>query len=277
MSYGLLALDMDGTLLTSEKRISPRTREALRRLAESGTPVALCTGRCVRELMDYPSQLPFVRYGVLSSGATVYDFCDRRPLQVHALEPETVLTALRLLEDVPSMVHIMSVTTSVARGDDMRDMGRFGMGIYQSMFEQVCTPVDDIAAWVETHPHEVLKFNFYHQSKADCVHARKVLEQAKLPLELAFAEETSLECSAAGISKATGMRELASFLGLESGLEQVVAIGDSDNDLAVLEAVGMPVAMGNARESVKRCARLVVADNDHDGIAEAVSRLFSLA
>lgn len=272
MRYELLALDMDGTLLASNKRILPRTKEALARLSERGVSIAFCTGRCVCELMEYPSELPFVRYAVLSSGALVYDFSERKPLEAHPLDTPSTLAAMELSRDLKPMVHMMSMRMSVARPDDIRVMERFGMGVYKRMFERICTPTVDLDAWVVSHPNEVLKLNLYFRNVEDRMGARHRLEEAGLPLTLINAEQTSLECSARGVSKGEGTRTLAQRLGI--GMEQVVAIGDSDNDLEVLRSVGMPVAMGNATDPVRQVARLLVADNDHDGIVEAIERLF---
>lgn len=272
MPYKLLALDMDGTLLTSQKRVSPRTREALERLAARGIALAYCTGRNVLELLDYPSQLPFIRYGVLASGAVVHDFNTRRDLEVRALGPDVLLDAMRVADHEEHMTHVMALTQSVVRPDDLRNMAQFGMGVYQGMFDNICTREEDLASWVTAHPGEVVKLNFYHRDPQSRDRTRQRLEHAGLPLTLANAEERSVECSASGVSKGLGLRSLTTHLGIS--LEETVAIGDSENDAAALKAAGMPVAMGNATEDARRLARMVVADNDHDGIAEAIERLF---
>lgn len=272
MPYQLLALDMDGTLLDSSKRILPRTRDTLRELAGRGTPIAYCTGRCVKELMDYPSELPFIRYGVLSSGAVIYDFEREEPLEVHALSTGDILHAMELAAPQHPMVHLMSMGASVVRTDALELMPGVGMGIYVPMFKRICTMEDNLAAWVQAHEGEVVKVNFYHETPELRQCTRAAIEAADLPLALADAEETSLECSAPGISKGEGLRALGARLGIDP--KNMVAIGDSFNDVESLGAVGMPVAMGNAPNEIKAMARLVVADNDHDGIVEAVERLF---
>ncbi len=272
MPYKLLALDMDGTLLNSQKRISSGTKDAIARLADRGVPVAYCSGRCFSELLDYPAELPFVRYGVLASGAVVCDLQEQRTIDMHAIDPNTLVDAMRIGAQEETMVHVMSFSVSVVRPDDIRHMDRFGMGVYQQMFERICERAADLEAWVRDHPGEVVKLNFYHVDPAARDRTRRRIEESGLPLTLANAEATSVECSPLGVSKAQGLSVLAKHVGCE--LADVVAIGDSDNDLAALRAVGMPVAMGNATDAIKQVARLVVADNDHDGIAEAIVRLF---
>lgn len=272
MLYKLLALDMDGTLLTSDKRISPHTQEALKSLSTSGTPVAYCTGRCVKEMLDYPSELPFIRYGVLSSGAVVYDFAQDEALEVRPLNTDLVVRAMELAAPQNPMVHLMAVNESAARPDDIQRMDCYGMGIYQPMFEKICTADNNLVSWVRAHEGEVVKLNFYHTDSDARSRTRHALERAGLPLTLVHAEKTSLECSALGMSKGAGLCSLAAHLGITPA--EVVAVGDSDNDIEALKAVGMPVAMGNATEQILRLSRLVVADNDHDGISQVVDKLF---
>ena len=272
MPYKLLALDMDGTLLTSTKRISSGTRVALQRLANRGVAIAYCSGRCFNELLDYPRELPFVRYGVLASGAVVYDFTESHTLVEEPIAADVVLKAMEVAQAEDHMTHVMTAAASVVREEEIRSMPKYGMGVYQGMFEKICVRPGNMEAWVEAHPGEVVKVNFYHANACARDGTRERLERSELPLTLANAEQTSIECSARGVSKAKGLGTLAAYLGCT--LEEVVAIGDSDNDAAALSAVGMPVAMGNATDSIKRLARLVVADNDHDGIAEAIEKLF---
>ena len=272
MSYKLLALDMDGTLLSSNKTVLPRTCAVLEELASKGVPLAYCTGRNRLELLDWPSTLPFIRYGVLASGAIVHDFGADETLGVRSLDAEVLVRAMQIADAEEHMTHVMAIRESVVRPSDIVQMERFGMGVYQGMFENICTREDDLVAWVRANPGQVVKLNFYHVTPDARDRTRERIAKEGLPLTLANAERTSVECSALGVSKAQGLAELAHALGV--GMDQVVAIGDSENDAEALGAVGMPVAMGNASPAIKEMAKLVVADNDHDGIAEAVTQLF---
>ena len=268
--YKLLALDMDGTLLDSHKCIPPRTAQTIEGLVESGTDVCLSTGRSATELADYLPELPFVRYGSLISGALAYDFAQRRPLAVHALPTDVALDLIRTAKLEDAMVHLLCLGGSVALERDIARMPQVHMGIYQDLFERLFEKPESVEDYVTTHDGEVMKVNLYHLDAAARERTRRRVEG--MPLELADAEETSLECSPAGTSKATGLSELCRALGIS--LDEVVAVGDAPNDLAAIEAVGCGVAMGNATDEVRAAADLVVADNDHGGVIEAIERLF---
>lgn len=269
--YQLLALDMDGTLLTSDKRISPRTLEAIRQATARGVAVALSTGRALIEIDEYRGALRgAIRYASLSSGGHLFDLAHNQTIAARTFETSDALAIAEYGLDRDAMVHVMTTTQSVATRADVDRMDQLGMGVYQDMFRSICTYVDDIRPFIAAHPGEVCKINLYHPSSE----ARDLsLQQLpKLEAQVARAEQTSLEFSPAGVSKALGLQLLCDHLRCTLG--ECVAVGDSFNDLDALEAAGLAVAMGNAPEEVKARADAVVADNDHDGIVEVIERWF---
>ena len=92
-----------------------------------------------------------------------------------------------------------------------------------------------------------------------------------LPLTFACPEEYTLEMTYEGVSKALGLEKLAEALGIS--MEETVGIGDGDNDRAVLEAVGLSVAMGNADPGLRDLCTLVTDDNDHNGVGKAIRKI----
>lgn len=270
--YRLLALDMDGTLLDSHKQVLTETASAIERLAARGVAIAYSTGRNPVELSDYVAELPAIRYGSCISGALVYDFATHASIFARAFDTKLALDVLGIAAEEQPMVHMLCANASVAQERDIRRMESFHMGIYQGMFDRLCTRVADPADYVRAHAGEVCKINLYHTDEASRARTRARLEGAGLPLQLADAEVTSLECSPAGVSKAEGLSKLCEHLGIS--LAEVVAVGDAPNDTQALRVAGLAVAMGNATPDIKRLADVVVADNDHNGIAEVIERYF---
>lgn len=273
-AYKLLALDMDGTLLDSRKQVLPKTAAALERLAAAGVAVAFSTGRGLAELSDYVPNLPFIKYGSCISGGLVYDFSNQRTVFAHPFETKLALEVMAVSRQEAPMVHILTTTQSVAAAEALPHMADFHMGIYQGMFDRICTPVDDMPAFARANEGAVCKINLYHRSAESRERTRARLEEAGLAVQLAYAEETSLEVSPAGVSKAEGLSHLCDYLGIT--LAEAVAVGDAPNDTQALQVVGLPVAMGNATSDIKALAKMVVADNDHDGIAEVVAEVFGV-
>ncbi|MBQ9006009.1 MAG: HAD family phosphatase [Atopobiaceae bacterium] len=271
-AYRLLALDMDGTVLTSDKHVSPRTRQALRDLCSKGVALALATGRNVVELSEYREELSFVPYGVLASGAIAYHFAKREVLLSTPIPTEAVLTTVTIALEEGGIPFLSCVDGTRARKADAERLDECGLHGYRMMYEQIYEPVEDLAAWVAAHPGKVVKLDIYHVKNEGCLRIRDRIVEADAPIEVWSSEPGCMECTALGVNKSVGLRALAERLGI--AMEEIVAVGDGGNDLAMLKSVGMPVAMGNASREVCDVARLIVADNDHDGIVELIDRLF---
>ncbi len=268
-TYKLLALDMDGTLLTSDKRISERTSAALRKAAEAGTIVVLSTGRAAAELLDYQAQIEgVVRYGTLLSGTVMWDFAKREALTARFLEPELVhaVVAQGLAED--AMVQAFNSECAIMTHRDVARMPEIGQGVYQGLALRRGTLVDDIGIYAHEHAHELCKINLHHVSRASMEATRRVLES--LPLQLATGESASVEVTPLGVTKALGLEWLCMHLGIS--LAETIVVGDGDNDLEVMDVAVLAVAMGKAIPAVMACAHVVFADNDHDGIVDVIDR-----
>ena len=119
------------------------------------------------------------------------------------------------------------------------------------------------------HAQEIEKFSIIYPDDA----ARDAAWQAVLtvgPTEITTSLDSNLEINAPGVTKGSALLALAEHLGLARS--QLMAMGDSGNDLAMLQAAGLGVAMGNATEEVKAAADAVSADNNHDGVAVAIEK-----
>lgn len=264
----LAAMDMDGTLLDDRKEVSPATLRALEALREKGIPAAFSTGRALSEVTLYPELTGLILYAILASGALVMDLRTGTVIRKDRLPAEIALKALELacLEDV--VPHLLTVTDSVCLAADIERMQEHNMGRYAPMFRRICIKPKEMAAYIREHPDSLVKVNFYHRDPDARFRTEQRLKA--LPLQLVHAEYSSLECTVPGVAKDTGLAALCGALGTE--LCHVLAVGDSDNDLPMLKAAGLSVAMGNAPEDIRAAADFVTADNNHDGVAEALKR-----
>ena len=168
------------------------------------------------------------------------------------------------------MIHLLGVRHSIARDDDIQHMENFSMSVYHDMFNRICVRCDDFKKYVREHPGEVIKVNLYHRSEES--RDRNLARMEPLNLSISFAEAFNLEASPANITKASGLVELCEFLKID--IAESVAIGDAHNDTEILQTAGLGVAMGNASDEIKRLADFVTLDNDHDGVAAAIEKIF---
>ena len=265
--YKLISFDMDGTLLNSNKEISPDSLEWIKRAVESGKEVILSTGRCVAELSDYIEQIPGLRYINCVSGALVYDFKEKKEIYSNAIPVEKVKKILEMAKLEDSMLHIMR-NDSIVQQCDYENMKHFQMDKYIPLFEKVAAKVEDIHRFYEENPFPVEKLNIYHATPEARDRTKERL--AELGLVLVNAEETSVEISAKGVTKGVGLMKLCEHLGIL--IEETIAVGDSDNDIEILRIAGLSVAMGNANDTVKNICDVTVADCDHGGCAETIKQ-----
>lgn len=265
--YKLIALDMDGTLLMTDKSVHPDTIRDIELAGREGIWVVFCSGRAVPELLPYALRLKTIRYGVCMSGALVYDFHKERALYRRMIPRELVRRIVEAAKKDDGMVHFLTEKESVTRRDQVTHMKDFHMGVYQPMFLEIARTVSDMMAEAE-HYEGIPKVNVYFHSKEARQQAYEALKV--LPLTFAFAEGASLEMTAQGVTKAWGLRALAEHLGIS--MEETLAVGDADNDRPVLEAAGFSVAMGNAAKEIREICDAVTGDNDHNGVGEAIRR-----
>ena len=270
MHYKLLALDMDGTTLNSEKKITPKTENAISELSRRGVAVVLSTGRGLAEIADYKTELKFMHYGILISGGMVYDFFNSKPVTTHPLDTEIMLQLVDCAESEGAMIQLLTENDSLVREEDILNMETFGMGIYQDMYYRNCVRCNDFKKFIRENPSKVLKFNIYHRSTESREKNFKRFENFDLSIE--YAEKTALEISPKNISKASGLKELCDFLKIN--LSETVAVGDAPNDTEILKTAGLAVAMGNATAEIKNLANFVTDDNDHDGIVKVIEKFF---
>ena len=266
-TYRLIAFDMDGTLLDSNKRILPSSVAAIKKAQELGKIVCLSTGRCLPELRDFLAENPYIRYVIGDSGAYIYDSINRQFLDTTLIPVETAVEIMNRLEGIDAMIHLHTESSIVQRSHVM-EMDKYGMGVYQGMFLKICNMREDIRKEYLASPFPLFKFNTYCKSREDRNEVRRRVSD--LNLEMADAEAGSFEMSPGGVTKGSGLSKLCSLLDIP--LSETIAVGDADNDLPVLETAGMGIAMGNSNRHILNIAAAIVQDNDSGGCAEAIEK-----
>ena len=265
-NYKLIAFDMDGTLLDSQKQVRQDSLDMIARAVNAGKIVTLSTGRGVPELTAYREILKDIQYIIGVSGALVINAKTNREIYSCPLPDDTVQKILHEVQDIDVMIHMLSME-SVVQKDTICHMADYHMGIYQNMFQKIAVTPDDIRAYYRQTSAPLYKLNLYFRNQDERTIVEKRLTPLGLPL--VYSEATSLECSAPGVSKGNGLKKLCEYLDIP--IEQTIAVGDADNDLDILHQAGLAVAMGNSNENVKAIADVIVKDNDHGGCAQAIA------
>lgn len=270
--YNIIAFDMDGTLLNSKKEITAPVMAAVNEAVKQGKQVALSTGRGMGELSLYTKELKNIQYWVCESGAVVYDSWNRKILYRNCFDKktQTAIAEVAGWEDVDAVLFAMTEGETYIDEWTMQNLDHYNMGQYRPLYEVCARYKSDMEQFVGSNTDGFEKINIMCTSAAEREIIHQRLDSEDVRITYADAEISNLECSPEGTSKATGLQKLCEHLGITA--DSVMAVGDADNDLDMLGIVGFPIAMGNANEHVKAIARAVVADNDHDGTAEAIQK-----
>ncbi len=265
-TYRLAAFDMDGTLLNSDKEIQPSSLEAFQRARKAGKVLALDTGRAVSELSFLPLKEMGVRYGACACGTVIYDFEEGKVLAERTLPADLVPLLVEASRQEDLMLQVMVEGISYVEASDIDRMPRYQMAVYQTLYRETSATAEDIRAFALAHAGQINKANLYHADPEARERTRQRL--AHLPLDFTFAETTSLEITPRGVSKGTGLQDLCRVLDIP--VEEAIGVGDAFNDVPMLKAAGLGAAMGNSNAEALAAADAVVADNDHDGIAQVI-------
>ena len=265
----LAALDLDGTLLHEDKTISDHTLSVLEKLTKDGILVEPATGRNLEGLRDNILRVPNISYAVCSNGAQVFRLSDQKLLYEAAIPLEDAVSVIRYLQIFPTFIYVHTEKGTFRSGNwrDTNLKKRFPF----IRFEE--NNVADLPAFLSEKRLRVIKIGVFVLD--DGIFRRLLEKESPIPSISQFRTgPCNLELNAAGASKAYGVEALCRHLNL--AMSQVLAMGDNQNDISLLRAAGVSVAMGNSEEDVKAAAGFVTGTNEADGAAEFLGRYFSL-
>ena len=264
--YRLIAMDLDGTLSNDEKRITPRTREALMAAQAAGIRLALASARPLPGLYRERDALELQHHrGLLMAynGGRIVDAGTGECLYEDAMSLEDGRRMLRALEALP-------VTPILDDGERFYVTDPRGYKVdYECWNNNVaCDVVANLADFLHFRPVKILM-------SVDPKAIKDVQGQIAqlLPGSLIVVQTAPfyLEILPRTINKGQGLLDLCRLTGIDPS--ETIAFGDAENDIAMLKAAGVGVAMGNADDQVKAAADRVTASNNEDGIAVALEGL----
>lgn len=176
---------------------------------------------------------------------------------------------MEIAKQEDTMIQLLT-QESIVQKDKIPMMEKYHIGVYQKMYEKVTTQWEDIYKQYIENPFPVEKLNIYHTSSSARERTKQRIQEMNLEVEMANAEESSVEVNAKGIHKGIGLEKLCEYLNIP--LSQTIVVGDADDDIEVLKKAGLAVAMGNANEKIKQLSDVIVSDNDHDGCVEVIEK-----
>lgn len=268
MPVKLIACDLDGTLLGADHiTVSERNKKVLFEAHEKGIKLAVATGRTLSVIYNVIDQLPFLDYVIYSNGAAVCDLKTAKTVYEDYMPAETALDIFKFLSRFPAYFEFYQDGKQHAQNG--REKYFTGMDLPQEFLDSYAASTimhDDIMTLADKNVEKINLFYFggeYYDEIKNYLFSHSGIDCTS-PVS------GDIEMTAKGVDKAKALEGLCSELGIDSS--EVMAFGDADNDLGMLEFAGYGTAMKNAVQICKDKAKYVTLTNEEDGVAAFVER-----
>lgn len=264
MKIKMIASDMDDTLLNNDRKISPRNLAAIKKALAAGIVFTLATGRMYRSIKPFAEQLqldvPLIAYnGALVKGALSEEVYVRKPLQL-----QTALDALAYCKEKGYYVQVYIDDELLVKEENE----------YSRMYSLISgvptTAVGEAVYNINKAPHKLLLMT---ESKDFAAAWQDIAARFKGRMDVTSSKDNFLELMEPGVNKWGAVEALAASFGIQP--EEIMCIGDSNNDLSMIANAGIGVAVANAKPQVQLAAKLITASNDNDGVALAIENILT--
>jgi Cof subfamily protein (haloacid dehalogenase superfamily) len=263
--YKLLAVDMDGTLLNSNRVISQLNKESLKKAKEKGIKVVITSGRGLKGLDNFVEQIDLRgknEYIIANNGGTIYRTSNFECIAYNGLSGRDLMKAHALCKEVG--LNMIAYTHEGTISAEKNEFTKFET-------EYVGNPVKIIDFNSEIkYDDEITKILF---SQTEELLAKKMLELPQKfynEYDVVKTMPTVLEIMKKDCNKGYGVKILADKLGIKK--EEIICIGDQANDIEMISYAGLGIAMGNAIDELKDIAQYITLSNDDDGVAKAIKK-----
>lgn len=286
--FKLLVLDIDGTIITNDRRLTRRTIEAIQRVKAAGIKVTVATGR------QHPSAVHIARaIGInaplISSDGSMIQDLSTGETEIYPLDKEKAKRAVKMAEKYKGFrVEVFFEKTRYHAGEGYKrrllkkyltpPLRHSILGTLYYIRDFVCVPVEDkgdIDRTIAAIQEDPLKLAVYgYGPPEELVRYRQELsDEFGSEISMTTALTHCVDVLEKGVSKAQGIAVVAEKLGISS--EQVITVGDNLNDIEMIQYAGLGVAMGNASQQVKERADYVTATNEEEGLAQFLEKLLA--
>lgn len=269
----LIVSDVDGTLVTEDKTITQGTIDAILQAQKMGCEVAIASGRSWNEMQDVRTHLPSIRYYICSNGACIMDAKSDTLLFHDSYTPEVGIKILRSLDSYDVFLeayvgdHIYADTAYLSRIDE------FTSPHIQPLVMESRTFVEDMITFLENNDASIDKIQFFYGTtqKRDAILQDM---QGNKEFHIILSSENNMEFIKPGLNKGTALHQLAEILQVQPA--EIMTIGDSNNDLPMLQYASYSYAMANGTDTAKEAARFQARSNEDDGVAHAIAAVLDI-
>lgn len=256
-----IAIDLDGTLLTTEKIITERTVKTLRFVMDQGIHVSIATGRSLATAIRFIQQVGTLFPAICYNGSCIYDPQAARDLWHITLPPDICKSIIEISKTSSAHLHAFM-------GHELYFTEK---GRHADYLEPMSSIVGKAIDFEKLTPLNFTKAMFVGDRRATDDIMKSLIERYGDTLHLVYSHEDYFEIMSGGATKGSALERLMNMNGI--GADQVMAFGDADNDKEMLSWAKFGIAMGNAHETVKSIAADTATHNDDDGVAKKIQEI----
>lgn len=266
----MIGFDLDGTLLTTEKKLTRYTEEVLKEAARRGIWILPVTGRPLAGLPDKVRDLPGVRYAITANGARIVDLKEDRTIYERLVPVDKAWELLKIFGNYDTMREIYYDGYGYSDAEKLDRISRYVQDL--PMAEYIVAtryPVENIEEKFRQENRPVDKVQAIFVDMEERRQAFEKLEEVE-GVEATGSLANNIEVNIAGVNKGEAILYLGEMLGIKK--EEIAVFGDGANDISMLRMVGAGVAMENAIPEAKAAAGYVTGSNDADGVAHFIEQ-----
>lgn len=273
MKYKLVCVDMDGTLLNSRRFVSDATKNAIKRASDLGVDVTVTTGRIYANA-NYYSRLIGVKSPVIASNGAIIRGKGNEVIYENVINIDIIKSILILCKKFNMGINFHTCDSILCAGKAMYIMmlGFFFKFTLKSKPEKIKVRyIGNYNKFMEKlkNNNKIIKCEVIDLNSGKIAELRRKIEKID-GIEIASSSKNNIEITSKSVSKGNAIKVLANYYNIKR--EEIIAVGDSENDLSMIEYAGLGVAMGNGTEKAKKAADYITETNDNDGVAKAIEK-----
>lgn len=268
INYKLCVCDMDGTLLNSQGEITEKNEAALKKLQQMGMEVVIATGRVDLMVKSFIKQLELKGHVISCNGGLIRNIETGKILYSKIMERDAVKEVMKYCID--NRIHFMLYTSDMVYSSYGNPRAKKFESLNGNLSEDLKLPLTYIdKSWAEKfNDIDVIKILLACSSDEEISFLQKHFSKYDSLTAVSSAEKL-LDIMAEDTSKGNALKILSEITGIDSG--SIIAFGDNYNDIEMFQFAGMPIAMENSVDDVKKLAKYVTKSNNESGIAYAIN------
>lgn len=289
--YKVVAIDLDGTMLNQYGIITEKTKEVIQKVKEKGVEVIIASGRAITSVKRFSKEINSEKYFISGNGAITYDIKNNRILYENILKKQKALQIVKICEENSIYYNVYTENGIIAKSLNYNTLYYYKDNLTKPDENRThINIVENVYDYIESKDEKILKIMICDEHKSvfnsivrklknvdevevlEVSHmSRKIIKQGTEEIAL---EYFYTEVSAKDVDKWNALEELIKIMDVSK--EEVITIGDNANDMKMIKNAGLGIAMGESAPYVKDVADEVTLNNDEDGVAVALKKIFDI-